>query len=105
VGLGGAGGRRGVEHVAEHGRVLGAVGAVAELAGDIDRADGADGLDPVVARGRVERVAAGGADAQRADPLGVGLRRVVRNETAALMSSMRCAGSSRLRGMPPLSPW
>jgi hypothetical protein len=37
--------------VLEHGRVLGAVGAVAELAGDIDRADRGDGPDPVVARG------------------------------------------------------
>ena len=71
AGLGGAGGRGGVEHVLEHGRVLGAVGAVAEVAGDVNRADRAHGLDPVIAGGGAENIAAGGADAEGADAVGV----------------------------------
>jgi hypothetical protein len=72
----GGGGTRvlsGVEHGLEHGRVLGAVGAEAELAGDVDRADRGGGPDPLIARGRREDVAAGRADAERADAARVGL--------------------------------
>jgi hypothetical protein len=48
--------------VAEHGRVLGAVGAVAELARDIDRADGGgvEGQGYEALLGQVPRVQAGG---------------------------------------------
>jgi hypothetical protein len=67
AGLGGAGGRGGVEHVLEHGRVMSSVGAVPELAGDVDGADRAHGLDPVIAGGGAEHVAAGGADTEGAD--------------------------------------
>jgi hypothetical protein len=30
---------------------------------------------------------------------------IVKNDTAALRSSTRCAGSSKSRGSPSLSPW
>ena len=56
--------RRRVEHALEHGRVLRAVGAEAELTGDVYGADRGDCLDAVVAPGRREDVAAGGADAE-----------------------------------------
>lgn len=71
AGLGSARGRGRGEHALEDGRVLGAVGAVTELAGDVHGADGADGLDPVVGRRRAQDVAAGGADAQRPDAVSV----------------------------------
>ena len=66
-----AGGR--VEHGLEHRRVLGSVGAEAELAGDVHGADGGDDLDAVVATGCREDVAAGGADAEGTDAVRVGL--------------------------------
>jgi transcriptional regulator with XRE-family HTH domain len=65
--------RRGVEHPLEHGRVLGAVGAEAELTGDVHGADRGDCLDSVVTSGCREDVAAGRADAKDADEVRVGL--------------------------------
>ncbi|CAG6392012.1 hypothetical protein SCOCK_140210 [Actinacidiphila cocklensis] len=72
----GGGGTRlggGVQQGLEDGRGLGAVGAVAELSGGFCGGHRGDGLDAVVACGGGQRVAAGGADAQNADAVGVDL--------------------------------
>lgn len=68
AGLGG-----GVQEGLEDGRVLGTVGAVAELAGGFGGADGGDGPDPMVSAGGGQRIAAGGADAEQTDPVGIDL--------------------------------
>src|SRR6201999_2098779 len=64
AGLGGARRGRGGEHALHDRGVLGAVGPLTELAGDVDGADGADRPDAVVGRGGGEAVPAGSADAQ-----------------------------------------
>src|SRR5450755_2051241 len=69
AGLRGTGGRGSLEHALEHFWILGAVAAAAEVAGDIRRGHGTDGLDAIVAGRRGEHVAARAADPERADPL------------------------------------
>lgn len=71
--LAGTGGGGQVQHRREFVGRPGAAEPVAEPAPLVGRADGADGPDPVIGRGRRGDVPARGADAERADPLGVDL--------------------------------
>src|SRR5258707_5519363 len=73
AGLGGTRRSGGVEHALDDWGVLAAVGALAELAGDVDGTDGPDGLDAVAGRGGGKAIPAGGADAQRPDAAGIDL--------------------------------
>src|SRR5919106_1188430 len=60
-----------LEHALDDDRILLAVAALAEVAAQIDGADGGDGTDPMIGGRRRDHVAAGGADAERADALGI----------------------------------
>lgn len=108
AGGGRAGPGGGVEQALEGGRVLGAVGAEAELAGDVDTGDDGDGLDPVVTSGG-EGVAAGGADAQQPDAAGVdvvagteirdGGLEVLHAPAGVLQAARQAAGLALVRGV------
>ena len=101
----GAGRRSGGQHALEYGRVLCAVSAEAELAGDVDRADRGGGPDPVIARGRREDVAAGRADAERADAARVGLGPGGQARDGRLEVLDPVGRVFKAAGSPPLSPW
>src|SRR5919106_2379308 len=60
-----------LEHALDDDRILLAVAALAEVAAQVDRADRGDGTDAMVGGRRGDHVAAGGADAERADALGI----------------------------------
>jgi hypothetical protein len=84
---------------------LGAVAAVAEVAGHIRRGHGTDGLDAIVAGRRGEHVAARAADPERADPFGVDhvmAGRQVRHRGFEVPGAI--VASSSPRGSPSLSP-